>query len=308
MSHKCSALQISIHRRALEVSRRYRRCELDLIEVLQEVDQHRIYYKFNYGSLFQYAVKELGLSEEVTAIYINVARKAREVARISPRERMSYVHPSEEISEKVHLIRNRTEDQPRAQLVVGISEKVLIQLRRIQDLESSRLGYSISLGGCVEIMAADYLERKDPIRKAERAFARGRLRDKTHLIADQKPQNVVPGHGKYQNVESKQDSAKIDEPKQVGAKINETKYDGAKKNGFKHRTAKKRELIPAAISNALKLRDQDQCTYLDPQGKRCIQRRHLHIHHIIPVSKGGSDYLNNLITLCSGHHRMVHHH
>jgi hypothetical protein len=30
------------------------------------------------------------------------------------------------------------------------------------------------------------------------------------------------------------------------------------------------------------------------------------VHHILPVSKGGKDVLDNLITLCPNHHRMVH--
>ncbi len=32
----------------------------------------------------------------------------------------------------------------------------------------------------------------------------------------------------------------------------------------------------------------------------------LHVHHIVPRSKGGTDDVHNLITLCPNHHAMVH--
>jgi 5-methylcytosine-specific restriction protein A len=41
-------------------------------------------------------------------------------------------------------------------------------------------------------------------------------------------------------------------------------------------------------------------------GVRCAQRRWLHYHHIIPKHQGGPDTLENLITLCSAHHKMEH--
>ncbi|MBI2605974.1 MAG: HNH endonuclease [Deltaproteobacteria bacterium] len=39
---------------------------------------------------------------------------------------------------------------------------------------------------------------------------------------------------------------------------------------------------------------------------RCEQKRWLQVHHIKPVSLGGGNTLENLTTLCSGHHRMRH--
>ncbi|MGE3972892.1 MAG: HNH endonuclease [Bdellovibrionales bacterium] len=55
-------------------------------------------------------------------------------------------------------------------------------------------------------------------------------------------------------------------------------------------------------------RDQGQCTYKNPQGVRCTERKWLHTHHVIPKSKGGQDTFENLATLCAGHHRLTHSH
>ncbi len=50
-----------------------------------------------------------------------------------------------------------------------------------------------------------------------------------------------------------------------------------------------------------------QCTYQDPWTQfRCDKERFLHIHHKLPVAKGGTNALDNLTLLCSAHHRLEH--
>jgi len=68
----------------------------------------------------------------------------------------------------------------------------------------------------------------------------------------------------------------------------------------------KRPHRPAELDHQIQLRDQGQCAEKDFQGNRCTQTRWLDVHHIIPVEHGGLDTLENLITLCRSHHRMVH--
>lgn len=63
---------------------------------------------------------------------------------------------------------------------------------------------------------------------------------------------------------------------------------------------------PASVEHAVNLRDQGHCTHVDHQGRRCTHRRWLHRHHLKPVAMGGDDSVENLISLCSGHHRLLH--
>lgn len=81
-SANAADIKRAIHARALEVAGRFRKCEIELIEVLQEVERHRVYLHFGCNSLFQYATGALGLSEEVSYIFIRVARKASEVPEL----------------------------------------------------------------------------------------------------------------------------------------------------------------------------------------------------------------------------------
>jgi hypothetical protein len=76
---KPSDLIKSIHEKALQVARRYKQSEVELIEIIQQADQHRVHYTLGYSSLFIYVTCGLGLSEEVAYTFIKVARKAREV-------------------------------------------------------------------------------------------------------------------------------------------------------------------------------------------------------------------------------------
>jgi hypothetical protein len=61
-----------------------------------------------------------------------------------------------------------------------------------------------------------------------------------------------------------------------------------------------------AIRHRVRARDQGMCTYVNPQGRRCSNQRHVEIHHVIPRSLGGPDTLSNLATLCSAHHKLTH--
>jgi len=54
------------------------------------------------------------------------------------------------------------------------------------------------------------------------------------------------------------------------------------------------------LSNAAKRRDGYKCTDCGASGVE------LHVHHIVPLSKGGTNDLDNLTTLCSHCHSMIH--
>src|SRR4051794_27956890 len=64
----------SLHLKAVEVAARFKKSEIELIEILEQVDQDKIFFVLEFTSLFEYATKGLGLSEEVAYVYIRVAR------------------------------------------------------------------------------------------------------------------------------------------------------------------------------------------------------------------------------------------
>ena len=56
-----------------------------------------------------------------------------------------------------------------------------------------------------------------------------------------------------------------------------------------------------SIRNEALVRDGYKCG-------NCSSSDNLHVHHIIPVSKGGSSELGNLRTLCEDCHKLLHPH
>jgi hypothetical protein len=67
------------HEKALNLAKKFKQAESDLIEIFQVLDLAKAFMKLGYASLFEYGVKALGLSEANTYAFIQVARAAREV-------------------------------------------------------------------------------------------------------------------------------------------------------------------------------------------------------------------------------------
>ena len=68
------------------------------------------------------------------------------------------------------------------------------------------------------------------------------------------------------------------------------------------------ERVPfrAATYHAVNARDRGECQAKLPDGNKCGATKWVHFHHKIEVAKGGTNAPENLITLCSAHHRIHH--
>jgi hypothetical protein len=71
-----------LHQEALRIARVLSENEYLMIEVLQKIDDQKIYRFLKFKSLFQYATLGLRLSDERAYNFIRVARKAREVSKL----------------------------------------------------------------------------------------------------------------------------------------------------------------------------------------------------------------------------------
>ena len=65
---------------------------------------------------------------------------------------------------------------------------------------------------------------------------------------------------------------------------------------------RRRRIVPARLLRALKLRDHSRCRF-----PGCAHQRHVEAHHVRHWIDGGETRLENLVLVCSAHHRLLHH-
>ena len=289
-----------IHDRALARAKKYLVAEADLLESIMEVDKDRIYEKWGFTHLTPYCVKYLGLSEEVAATFVRVARKsvlvpelqkaisegkisvhkAKTIAPVVTSENQEVWIEAAQNSSKDKLEREVAKAFPhakkpekakakgpdRVRVEYDMSEEAIAFFRRAQDLVSQKSGKSANLSETQDELLKCYLDKYDPLRKAKRAENRERPKVETKTI------------DAINNDRSREQSP--------------------------HK--KPRAKLKSAVIHELNQRDQAMCQAKLADGSNCGQKRWLHVHHIKPVSEGGSDATENLITLCSSHHRIWH--
>jgi hypothetical protein len=309
-----------MHEEALAAASRFFSSEARLLGILQRLDAERAYRDLGHTSLMAYAVKGLKLSESTALNLINVARKAVQVpelkreieagelsvcmarkivpvltqanqeewiekaktltTRALERE-VAGVRPQEATPERIKYV-----TRERVAVSLGLDEETLQQLNRVRDLESQRQMRAVSLEETVAAMCEVYLDKKDPVAKAQRAIKRAET--KANVEAKASAEERKP-HAQAETCErSKRSDVTRQAPAPAMARSGE------------------RIPLPAALAHQIRLRDGAQCTHRDLVGHRCPQRRWLQVHHIQPVSQGGANEPGNLTTLCSAHHQMTH--
>ncbi len=335
MSGSRESLSDRIHQRACEAASRHRKIEAELIEILQQVEQHRVFLARGQSSLFPYVVKELGLSESVAYNLISVARKSREVPELKAEIQKGAITLSNarkivpvlnrenkaewlikastlsqrQLEREVVRVRPQLATPERAMYVtpsrvkleVGLSEKDMLKLRRVQDLFCQSRQRAVTLEDVLVALTDEFLVRHDPLEKAKRQKVRiGLQKIESAGEATQSPTKSIKTPVALQvraatPVETREENCAHAEKR--------TRTEGA---NDKTTGSHVRKAIPAKLLHQINLRDERRCTHTNQKGERCNQTRWIEAHHVTPVSRGGTNTLGNLRTLCSGHHRWIH--
>ena len=324
-NHKARELR-AIHERAVKAVENLKQSEIEVVTSLQEVDRLLVHRFIGYNSLKQYAMKALKLSEQQAYMYIAVARKSVECPRlleamikreitISKAHRLSSVIDEDNQAEWIDLAKksskNRLEkmiatyDPKQAlpervrflnstllEMNTPIQEKNFEVFSRARELVANELGRPVSIDEAIGCISQFFVDKKDPLKKAERALARAEKKGFSRTEGDCEAESEAV---------SSEDCAppqSVDAvPAKGGADPTPTTMPGHSSQPYR---------LAAGTVHAVNLRDRRCCQRVLPDGMICGSTWRLDIHHIIEREHGGSDELDNLITLCKKHHEMQH--
>ncbi len=179
------------------------------------------------------------------------------------------------------------EKEPEVELRVKLTKSQLEVLDRAREVLSHG-GHVPSLPEVLVKALGDMLEKRDPLRKAERAAVR-------------KEKSGVASPGK----EAEQSSA-------VEPKVPSSGKDGQRtppevqlraspgKDGLRVRPA-----VPASARHTVWPRDGGRCTWRHPDGSRCDERSMLELDHIEMWCRGGQHAVDNLTLRCRRHNQFA---
>ena len=195
-----------IHQLALQAAADFKKSEVDLITALQFVSNSKVYRRLGFNSLYQYAIQSLGLSESQANDYTTVARKSLDFPKlkeaiesreltiskvrrlcsvINEKNQLTWLELGKNISKK-DLEKEIAKVNPRAvnpeqtrfltdtvlELKLPISDKAHKTLEQVRDLLQQKHQRPLSLEEVISEISEFYIQKNDPIEKANRAAKR----------------------------------------------------------------------------------------------------------------------------------------
>lgn len=191
-----------LHERALSMAKQFKLAQAALLEVLGEIDKLKAFRTLGFSSLWEYSVSGLRLSEGDAEALIRVACRSEVVPElktavvqgeitlsaarrvcsvITPENKAKWINKAATLPQKA-LEREIVKENPKekapdrirpiaeetSELRCTLSAEVEAMVKRVQDLESQRLGRCCSLEETLRAMAEGYLQKHDPVKKAQR--------------------------------------------------------------------------------------------------------------------------------------------
>jgi hypothetical protein len=188
------------HNKAVLIGQNFKRSEAELIDILNEVEEDEVYLHLKLKSLFHYGVEVLHLSEDQSLNYIRIARASKVVPAIqeaivnntlslSNARKIASVITPENQAEWLDKGQTLSSRDLQKEIVKTHPEKVLPEkIKPINDtlyelrchltpegeklLQAALNIVAKNMGQTLEEVLKEFVERHDPVKKAERSLSR----------------------------------------------------------------------------------------------------------------------------------------
>lgn len=277
---------VVIHEKALLIAHDIKTKYLQFFEILMEVEAEQIYLQFEVPSLVMYCTELLELSPQIAKDFSAVVKKSFEVPSLATALRSQQISISK--ARKICPAITETDSKRWIELAAECSTRIVekaVALANPKAAVIESLVYAseerLELRLGVSEEWSNYLKKTKDL-----------LSQQLRRPVDTEEALLILMKEKCEKIDP------VEKAKRAAKKRKNMAVEPAPKKNGRH--------IPASVTHAVNIRDQNQCTYVNANGKRCESRRWLHMHHIQHFAAGGLHSAENLQTLCSAHHKIKH--
>jgi hypothetical protein len=270
-----------------------RKLDRQIVEYICEIESRRLYAELGYANVIDWLVKDLGYSESSAYRRMMAARAIRAVPEAAEKiedGRLNLVTLAK-VQSAIRSEEKRTGErvslETRSTIIAQTENKTLRELK-------SHSNFGASLGEIVAVLAREYLDRNDPLRREMKPRSMRKKLPITSLVkTSEKP------HEK-----TSEESATHPFEKHI-ADVSEGSSQGGTSVVFgpetRMRGGARRASIAPSTRNFVRRRAGDACEYQGPDGHRCGSRFQTQTDHVIPLAIGGTNDVTNLRLLCRTH-------
>ena len=281
------------HEEGVELAYVWKRCEHRMVELLGLIYQSKGYLLYECAGLREYAICRWKLPENAAKDLVTVAIKSLEIPEML--EALKQEKATVSKLRKVCPVINEEEKADWLLLVEKASTRDIEKVVAIERPGAAQTSMHYIAGELVELKAAVPERLADDLKRIQDLLSQKEQRninlvEALEWMIHSALEKLDPVR-KAERAESRRAKRATTELADVS-----TSLKGARRTKLK-----------ADTQHARNLRDCLQCTAISADGKRCANKRWTEGHHIVEVANGGTNDLENLTTLCSQHHRAIHH-
>ena len=292
-----------------------------------EVWRRKLYRALGYSSMNQFAEVELKFSRTRTGDYLRLAGKLEELPKLRDSVASGRVGYSK-AREVIKVATPRTEDRWVAEAENGTRSQLRQRVKQVKEAARRRRAkggaaaiIEIPVRLSLEMSPAQFARFEALLEKVQKQ-GRWSTRVETVLagLESLTTEDAPTGSAATDSVPGARRRAPADSPVQIHLHqcpdchraslatsrgelpLSPSTLDHLACDARVHQQGKRSHAtVTPALRREVLSRDRHTC-----QSPGCRHNHHLEVHHHVPRSRGGSNRLDNLITLCSACHRLWH--